>query len=182
MRELALHILDIAENGIAAGADLIEVAISEDRQTNRLEIAIKDNGRGIDPEHLDKLTDPFVTSRTTRRVGLGLSLFEAAARRCNGALGITSRPGQGTRVTASFERDHIDRAPLGDMAGTLTTLIAGYPDIDFAYVHRSGENEFSLDTRDLRRELDGTPLNTPAVIRHLGQSIRRALQQLAMEA
>jgi anti-sigma regulatory factor (Ser/Thr protein kinase) len=181
LRELALHILDIAENGITAGADCLDIRVDEARLKNRLEIVIQDNGRGIQSEKLGTITDPFYTTRTTRRVGLGLSLLKAAAQRCDGRFRIDSEPGKGTRVTATFRYDHIDRAPLGDMATTIALLIAGNSDVDFIYKHVVDNEDFNLDTRELRQELADISLTDPAVIHHLIQTIRDALDQLEQD-
>jgi anti-sigma regulatory factor (Ser/Thr protein kinase) len=178
MRELSLHILDIAENGITAGADCVHITVDEQRDNNRVVIRITDNGPGIPKEMIENVTDPFVTSRTTRRVGLGLSLLAAAAKRCDGEFTIDSAPEKGTAVTATFAFDHIDRAPVGDMAATITTLIAGNPDIDFLYIHKITKNDFCLDTVEIKRELEGVPLNEPAVIHHLTELIRKELGKL----
>ncbi len=178
MRELSLHILDIAENGITAGADCIHIFVEEARSEDRLKIMIQDNGRGLPAEKLDKLTDPFVTTRTTRRVGLGLPLLAAAAQRCEGELAVETEPGKGTEVVATFQYNHIDRAPLGDTASTIATLIMGNPDVDFVYTHIIDGNDFSLDTREIKREMEDLSLSDPMVIHHLTQSIRRSLRQL----
>jgi len=178
LKELSLHILDVAENGITAGADLIRIHITEAREENCLKIVIKDNGKGISPGKINKVTDPFVTSRTTRRVGLGLSLFEAAARQCNGDFSITSKPGEGTTVTTVFQYDHIDRAPVGDMAGSVMTLVAGNPEVDFIYDHVINGKEFNFDTREIRIALEDVPLTEPTVIHQLTQSIRDALAEV----
>jgi len=167
LKELSLHILDVAENGISAGADRLEITIEEDRAGNRLVIVIKDNGRGIPPDILAGITDPFYTTRTTRRVGLGLSLLESAARRCGGLMTIDSAPEKGTWVTATFAHDHIDRAPLGDMGATLISLIAGNPDVDFIYRHIAGDRDFSIDTGEIRKAFDNKPVTDPEVFRYL---------------
>ena len=183
MRELSLHILDIAENAATAGATQVSIGIEESTASDRLAFTVEDNGRGLPEGKARRLDDPFITGRTTRRVGLGLSLLAAAARRCGGALEV-ARPesGCGTRVTASFRRSHIDRAPLGDVAATLTTLLAAYPAIDFDYTHRIDEKVFTLTTGDLREELAGLPLTDPAVMLHVTESLRRALRELATAA
>jgi hypothetical protein len=178
LRELALHILDIAGNGITAGADCIHLRVYEERADNRLKIVVKDNGCGIPADMIDQVTDPFMTTRTTRRVGLGLSLFKVAAERCDGAFAIESQPGKGTQVKATFCYNHIDRTPVGDMAGSVTTLIAGNPGIDFVYEHSVDGKKFSLDTREIRGELVDLRLTDPAVIHHLTQVIRKALKTL----
>lgn len=177
MRELALHILDVAENGIAAGADCIQICIDEARLQNILTIVIKDDGSGISEEMVPRLTDPFVTTRTTRRIGLGLPLLEATATRCDGQMTIESEPGKGTKVKATFRYDHIDRAPLGDIAGTLTTLIAGNPDVDFIYTHKVNDNTFKLDMRDIRKLSDRSTVE-PHVVLKLARSINQALNRL----
>jgi hypothetical protein len=182
LRELSLHILDVVENGITAGADIIRIQVEESRGANLLSIKINDNGRGIPAEKLKKLQDPFVTSRTTRRVGLGLSLLAAAAERCNGKLAVAVGIAGGTEVTATFQHSHIDRAPLGDMAATLATLLMGNPQIDFVYTHVADGNEFSLDTREIKKELGDHSLEDPMVIHRLGESIRTSLNQLRSTA
>ena len=180
MRELSLHILDIAENAIAAGADSIDIRVAEIPSTDQLTITIHDNGRGMPPGKLRHLDDPFVTTRKTRRVGLGLSLLAAAAKRCEGHMTATVEPGNGTMVTAVFRYSHIDRAPLGDIAGTLATLIVGNPHIDFIYTHSVEERAFILDTRRLKSE--GLVLSDPLTAAQLQEIIRRSLAGLADEA
>jgi hypothetical protein len=179
MRELSLHILDIVENGIRAGADFLDIRVEESGADDRLIFSVEDNGSGLPAEKAGHIDDPFITGRTTRRVGLGLSLLAAAAGRCDGAIAVESRAGKGTRVRASFRRSHIDRAPLGDMAATLAVLIAGYPHIDFRYAHRVNEKQFVLDTRDLKSELEGLSLSDPVVVHHVTESIRRSLEGLS---
>jgi len=179
MRELSLHILDIVENGITAGGNCIWIEVDEARAKDNLTIVIRDNGRGMPPEKIQNINDPFITSRTTRRVGLGLSLLAAAAGRCEGTVRVDSQPGKGTEITATFRYRHIDRAPLGDMAATIGTLIIGNPGIDFVYSHRIDGKEFSLDTREIRTEIEDLSLSDPVVVHHLSESIRSALKALA---
>jgi hypothetical protein len=165
MEDLSLHILDIAENATAAGAQLVEIIIAQDTERDRLEIVIRDNGRGMDPDMLEKAGDPFFTTRTTRRVGLGLSLLQQATREAEGDFFITSKPGQGTEVRATFQASHIDRKPLGDMGSTLVSLILGNPDVDFVYASNFDGEETTLDTRIIKAELDDTTkVSDPAVL------------------
>jgi len=180
MREIALHIMDIAENGIAAGADCIHIFVDEAVRENQLKIEIRDNGRGIPPDILEKVTDPFVTSRTTRRVGLGLSLLKAAAERCEGTFAIESEVGKGTRTIAGFRYDHIDRSPLGDIAGSVALLIAGHAEVAFVYTHIINGKDFVLDTREVEKETGLSPAD-PMVNFHLTKSIRNALCELKSE-
>jgi hypothetical protein len=180
MRELSLHILDAVQNSIEAGATLVELAINEDLAADRLYITIRDNGRGMDEVQLARVVDPFYTTRKTRHVGLGVPLFKAAAERCSGGLQITSQVGQGTTLQATFQHSHIDRAPLGDMPGTLMTIILS-GSCDLHYVHRVGEREFAFDTADIRAELGEVPLTQPEVRRWLQEFIAEGEASLRVE-
>jgi signal transduction histidine kinase len=133
MEELSLHVLDIAENSIAAGAKRVEIRIEEDPAADWLTIEITDDGAGMTEEQLQRATDPFFTTRTTRRVGLGLPLLQQAALAAGGDLQIHSAPGRGTQVTARFRYSHLDRQPMGDLRSTLMTLAAGHPEIDWVF-------------------------------------------------
>ena len=178
MREIALHIMDIIENGLDAEASLITLSITEDSEEKVLRISIEDNGRGIPDSMVEQITDPFVTTRTTRRVGLGLSLFKDSAKRCDGEFDIHSKQGEGTVVRASYRTDHIDTPPLGDLAGSLTSLIMTHPEVDFVYVHEADGNRFEMDTRQIKKELDDVPIYHPEVIRHIVRSIREFFEGL----
>lgn len=166
MRELSMHILDVLENSLAAGATRVELTIAEDLATDRLDITIRDNGRGMSAEQLARVFDPFFTTRKTRHVGLGLPLFKAAAQRCAGDLTLESEPGLGTTLYATFQHSHLDRAPLGDMPSTLLTFLLGGT-CDLHYRHRVDEREFSFDTAVFRAELGQVPLSHPDVRRWL---------------
>jgi len=176
LREISLHIMDIAENGITAGADLIYILVEEHRDENRLKILIRDNGRGMPSDIVDKVTDPFYTSRKTRKVGMGLSLLKAAAHRCNGEFNLSSETGKGSSVLATFEYDHIDRAPLGDMANSIGVLIIGNQDVDFEYDHIIDGTHFHLDTRAIKKELKKSSGTDPAIYQHVVQTIKTALR------
>lgn len=173
-----MHILDIVENSIGAGASRIEIRINEDLKKDILSVEIKDNGRGIDAETLKKVADPFYTTRTTRKVGLGLSLLSQSAKEAGGDFTITSGKGIGTIVHAYFKHSHIDRKPLGNIADTLIVLIAGNPDIDFVYEHKKDDKVYSIDTKEIRAELEGVPLNSPEVIKVLREDIRMGIKGL----
>jgi anti-sigma regulatory factor (Ser/Thr protein kinase) len=179
MEDLSLHILDVAENGITAGANLIEISVTEDLKADRLAITIEDNGRGMEPEFLAKVLDPFVTTRTTRKVGLGLSLLQQTAQEADGDLEISSAPGAGTKVTVLMSLGHIDRKPMGNMAETMTTLIEGHPEVDFVFQHRKNSKAYLLDTRELRAELEEIPLNTPEVIALIRENLLSGLEEIA---
>ncbi len=164
MRELSLNVLDIAQNSIVAGATLITITVRESQKENRLTVEIADNGRGMTEEQLCKVRDPFFTTRTTRRVGMGIPLFRMAAEMAGGSLSIESTVGVGTTVTAWFTLDHIDRMPLGDMAGTISALIRLNPQLDFLYRHSTDEETFEADTRAFREILGDVPLNEPDIM------------------
>jgi hypothetical protein len=170
MREISLHILDALENSLEAGATAVELVIEEDTAADWLTITIRDNGRGMSEAQLDRVFDPFFTTRNTRHVGLGIPLFRAAAERCGGGLTVTSRPGEGTTLQSTFQHSHIDRAPLGDMVGTLLTVILSGA-CDVHYVHRVDGEEFEFHTADIRAELEEIPLTHPAMRRWLQRFI-----------
>ncbi len=174
MEDLSLHILDIAENSVNAGATSIQIIIREDIFEDVLTIEIEDNGAGMTPGELEMASDPFYTTRTTRKVGLGLPLLDEAARAANGNLEIDSRPGLGTKVCATFQLSHIDRKPVGNMAETITALLARRPDIDVVYRHERGDDLVSFTTKDVRQQLDGLPLNSAL-------SLNFVMQYLAQE-
>jgi hypothetical protein len=178
MRDLSLHILDIAENSIAAKATRIEIRLEEKRELNRFVLEIRDDGTGMDKDMLNRVLDPFMTTKTTRRFGLGLPLLAQAARAANGRLTVESEPGRGTCVRADFELDHIDLKPLGDIPQTLAILIMGYPEVDIVYLHKAGPSQYELDTRKIKAELDGVPIQSPDVIAVIKQDIKEGLEEI----
>jgi signal transduction histidine kinase len=151
MEDLSLHILDIVENSLSASAREIMILIDEDRGKDLLSLEIRDNGEGMDEEMRRKALDPFFTTRTTRHVGLGLPLLAQAARESGGTIQVDSTPGQGTLVKAVFQLSHPDLKPLGDIPGTLGTILAGKPNLDLLFEYRKdSELVDSLDTRQRR--------------------------------
>lgn len=163
MPELSLNVLDVAQNSVRAGASLIELTVRADPSADALSVSIADNGCGMSEEQIRQVTDPFFTTRTTRKVGLGVPFFKLAAELTGGSFVIRSTPGKGTEVTAVFVLSSIDRMPLGDMVSTVHTLITMNPDIDFLYTYRVEERKFVLDTREFRDVLEGVSFNTPEV-------------------
>lgn len=156
--------MDIAQNSISAGATLVEISVKEDSATGEMAIVIRDNGRGMTAEQAASVTDPFYTTRTTRKVGLGVPLFKMEAEMTGGSFRIDSKPGTGTTVTAKFVTSHVDMIPLGDIDATIRLLIACNPNLDFVYCRRKNERGFTLDTRELRNALGGeVPLDSPEV-------------------
>ena len=181
-RELSQHILDIVENCVKAGASLVRIEIEEDMTEDRLVITVKDNGGGMDEAFVRHIFDPWVTTRTTRKVGLGIPFFKQTAEMCNGHFEIHSKRQQGTTVTAVFQHSHIDRPPLGDLVGTLMCIIVGYPQADLLYHHRVDEREFTLDTREVREMLgDEVALSDPEVMAFLRGHLKEGLADLGGE-
>lgn len=178
MEDLSLHILDVAENGLKAGARHIWIQIKEDLGADMLELEVQDDGSGMDAEMARRALDPFVTTRTTRRVGLGLALLQEAARMAGGDVELESLPGRGTRVRARFQHSHIDRKPLGDMGATLVGILLGGPQVDVVYRHTREEKSFFLDTRELRRELDPVPLTQPEVLEWIRGKVQEGLREI----
>jgi anti-sigma regulatory factor (Ser/Thr protein kinase) len=181
MQDFSLHILDLVENSITAGAKQIEIKVVEDGREDLLTIEIKDNGRGMSEEMISKVLDPFVTTRTTRRVGLGLSLFAQAARSCDGEVIVNSELGRGTRLVGTFQLSHIDLKPWGSMVNTLVTLIVGNPEIDFYYHHQKDSFEYSLDTEVIKKELGEVPISNTEVINLLRSDLEENLNQIGID-
>ncbi|MCL1848744.1 MAG: ATP-binding protein [Clostridiales bacterium] len=163
MRELSLHILDITQNSIAAEAKTITITVHEDKIGDMITITVADDGKGMDEETAAKVTDPFYTSRTTRKVGLGIPMLKINAILCNGDFSLESTPGVGTSISASYQWSHIDRAPLGDMVSTMLTILLGNEDIDFIYRHRVDGQEFAFASAEMKELLDGLSFQTPDV-------------------
>ncbi len=182
MLELALHILDIVENSVRAGATLIRIGIREDRTKNRFVMRITDNGKGMTPEERERALDPFYTTKKVRRVGLGLPMLAEAAVRTGGSMTLRSKPMTGTLVEAVFSLDHIDRQPMGDIASTLIAIIVGNPGIDFLYRHRVNGRAYLLDTRDIKKALEDVPLNHPEVTGFLREQIAEGLSDIGAAA
>ena len=159
MRELSLNILDITENSVSAGASLIEIDVLESTGEKTLSVTICDNGRGMSEETLKNVKDPFYTTRTTRKVGMGIPLFKMAAEMTGGSLELQSELGKGTTISALFRTDSIDFTPLGDIDETILTLITMHEDIDFVYRFKIDENEFVLKTSELKAILGGVSFN-----------------------
>jgi hypothetical protein len=164
MEDISLHILDIAENSINAGATLVQIRINENRDEDYFSVTIEDNGRGIPKERLAEALNPFYTTRTTRKIGLGLSLLAQSARETGGEISIRSLENRGTVVNAHFRPGHIDMRPLGNIAETMIVLITGNPRTDFVFTYHKDGREYALDTRQVKAELDDVPITSPHVL------------------
>ncbi len=178
MRELSLNILDIAQNSISAGASLITIEVSENTTDRTLLIGIYDNGKGMSEEQVKSVIDPFFTTRTTRKVGMGIPLFKMAAEQTGGGLEIKSELGVGTEVRAVFKTDSVDFTPLGDVASTIQMLITMNTDRDFVYKHSVDGKEFVADTREIKEILGDVPLDTYEVSQWLLEFIKENTEVL----
>ena len=181
MEDLSLHILDIVENAITAKAKRIDVLIREEVNEDRLVIEIIDDGIGMDEEVREKATDPFFTTRTSRKVGLGLSLMAQAAREAGGMLRVESELGKGTKVIATFQYSHIDRKPLGSMIETMATLLLGNPELDISYSHQKEGKTYTLSSQGLKEQFKNRPLTGPEVIQWLKRHLKEGLAQIGVQ-
>jgi anti-sigma regulatory factor (Ser/Thr protein kinase) len=182
MLELAAHILDIAENSVRAGARLIEIDIDEDTANDSLSIEIIDDGHGMKQEETKRALDPFYTTKTVRRVGLGIPLLADAAQRSGGHLNLESQEGKGTTVKATFGLSHVDRQPMGNIISTLIILIAGNSDVDFFYKYRHNDYWFELDTREIRKEIKDVPINHPEILKYIRGVLEEGFSEIKPEA
>ena len=169
MTELSLHVLDVAENSTKAKASLVTISVDIQSTEDIIIISIIDDGCGMTAEQVAKVTDPFYTTRTTRKVGLGVPFFKMAAEATGGNFSIQSAPGIGTTVRAVFGLSHIDRMPLGDMNATIHQLIVMHPECDFLYIYKYDDRQFTLDTREFKEILGDIPFDVPEVSAYLQQ-------------
>lgn len=179
MKEISMHILDIVMNSIKAEASLIEISIEDSIKNNWLKIIIKDNGVGMTNEMMSKATDPFFTTRTTRRVGLGLPMLKENCERCNGYLKIKSVLNEGTTIECCFERDNIDRVPLGNMGDTIMTIINSLKNCELLYKHSTDESSFALSTEEIRNVLDGGYVNDNAVLMWIKEYVNENIESIS---
>ena len=178
MRELSLNVLDIAQNSVAANATLCEIEVIESTENKELFIGIYDNGKGMTEDQVRSVKDPFFTTRTTRKVGMGVPLFKMAAEMTGGSFDIESEVGAGTRTKATFKTDHLDFTPLGDMCSSVVLLITMNTHMDFLYRYKIDEKEFTLDTRQLKEILGDVPLNEPSISNWIKDYINQNTKQL----
>jgi len=182
VRELALHLLDIAENSVAAKAQNITISVNEDHHADRLQMSVIDDGCGMDEATVARVIDPFFTSRTTRKVGLGLPFLKQAAESCNGNMQIISTPGKGTQVKVEFQYSHIDRMPLGDLAGTFLSLLIASPEINWDFNYIVDGKEFRFESLPVTQALQGISLTEPSILTYLRESIESGVAEVLLDA
>jgi len=173
MIELAMHISDIVENSVNAGAKNVIIQIEEKTNEDQLIIAIHDDGRGMDEVMVKRALDPFVTTKEGKKVGLGLSLLAEAARKTGGKMGISSKPHQGTHVEAVFVFSHVDRQPLGNMTDTLWTLIIGNPDVEFSYTVIQDNHLMEWNTGEIKKQFGNMNRSSPDVFHFIRQELEK---------
>lgn len=178
MKDLSLHILDLLQNSTVVDSTLIELEIEDSLKDNIFRFTITDNGRGMSKEFLEKVTDPYSTTRTTRKVGLGLPLIKMNAEQCNGGFMIESELGKGTKLCFWFEHNNIDRPPMGDIAGVFVLTIAQNEEIRFIMNYKTDKDIFSFDTQEIKEALDGIPLNNNDIIKFLREMIEVNLKDI----
>lgn len=172
MNDLSMHILDIIQNSISAGATRVILTVDENPASDRLVISITDNGKGMTPDQVRRLADPFFTSRTTRRVGMGIPLLVQTAQQSGGDVRIESEPGKGTSVTAFFGYSNIDRPPLGDLANAFALTVSSNPDMDFVLVYRYNGQEYVLDTSDVREIFGDGALRNLTIVKNIEEMLK----------
>ncbi|HHY83558.1 MAG TPA: ATP-binding protein [Clostridiales bacterium] len=178
MEDISLHLLDLVQNSIAAGASLVKIFIRESPKEGRLWVSVRDNGRGMDENEAAKAADPFYTTRITRKVGLGIPLFKASAEATDGSFEIRSKKGEGTEIAAMFHTSHIDCLPLGKIEDSIAALIFMNPEMDIEYIHECCSNRFKLDTREIKKVLGDVSISLPEVVDWIKEYVRNGLDEL----
>ena len=176
MPEISLNILDVAQNSVRADATVTVIKIAADTASDTLLTSVSDNGRGMTADQVEHVIDPFFTTRTTRKVGLGVPFFKMAAEITGGSFKIESTPGVGTCTTAIFKLSSIDRMPLGDIASTMVSLIGVRPDLDFVLDYSVDGNSFVMDTREFKAVLEGVSLGEPEIQKYITEYINEGIQ------
>ena len=179
MRDLSLHLLDLAQNSITAGASLVTIRISIDEK-GWLTMVLADDGKGMSPELLARVTSPFATTRTTRKVGLGIPMMMENAEKAGGSLKLESEVGKGTTMTVTMDTGNIDCLPLGDLSGTLLSLMMTNPlKPDFLFEGKTPKGECTFDTREIRSALGSDiPLNEPEVAAWLQEALNEEINPI----
>ncbi len=181
MNNLAMHIMDIVQNAIRAGGRFIVIKVDEQPQSNYLSITIEDDGSGIPEDIVQNITDPYVTTRNTRNVGLGLSLFKQSAEQSDGYINIDTKTNVGTIIKAVFMYDHIDRPPIGNIAETIVVLVTTNTAIDFLYEHNYNDKNYTFDSREIKEILQDTPFSAPGIYTFLKEMVAENVRVIQAE-
>lgn len=186
MKEIALHLMDIAENSVAAGGRNIHIEVHEDLGSDLLTACVTDDGRGMDVETAQRVLDPFYTTRTTRKVGLGIPLLKLAAEMSEGGISLVTEPDKGAKIEATFRHSHIDRMPLGDIASTFLALLVSHPEIhwtfDYKTTSKNGNvDNFEFDDTELKNELGEMSMTEPEILKFVRGLIEEGIQATALQ-
>ena len=176
MEEICAHILDIAANALTAGARNISISIEKDRMNNMLSVWFKDDGKGMDEETVKRVVDPFFSTKKGKKVGLGIPLLKGTAETCGGKFHLKSKLGEGVDIFVTFQLDHPDLPPLGNLKDTIVVLIVGNPDVDFSFAYGVDGTRFSLYTKDIKALIGDVPVNHPEVVKFLTDYLDEKLQ------
>lgn len=180
MQDMSMHILDIVQNSIRANATEITIKVNENIPDNFFSFTVVDNGCGIPRKMLLKIRDPFTTSRDTRKIGLGLPMLNETCETCKGFLAISSTEGEGTLIEANMLHNHLDRPPLGEIVDAVYVLMVTNPDVDFEYTQRYNDKKFTISTKEIKAELDGVPINEPAVMEWLKETLVEGVNEIKL--
>ena len=167
MEDISSHIMDVVTNSLSAKAKNIDISVTKYVKKGILTLAIKDDGTGMDSDTTKKVQDPFFSTKTGRKVGLGIPLLKGTAETTGGTFSLTSKIGKGTEVAASFDLNHPDLPPIGNLKDTIFVLVIGNSEVDFTFTYLTDEKEFILETKKVKQLLDGVPINHPEVINFL---------------
>ena len=178
MKELSMHVYDLMENSTAANSSEVRLTIRDSIKDNDFHFVIEDNGKGMSPEFLARVTHPYTTSRSTRKVGLGLPPIKMNTENCGGGMKLTSQVGVGTRLEFWFQHNHWDRAPMGDLAGTLVMLVSQHEDIHFIITYTTDDGEFIFDTDEIKEALGGMSMNDITIVRYLKEMVKENLAEI----
>ena len=178
MRELSLHSLDLAQNSLTAGASRLDIIVEIDHKKDLVAITLSDDGKGMAPDFLKTVTSPFTTTRTTRKVGLGIPMFKENAELTGGTFSIESTVGAGTKMRAGFVLSSIDRPPLGDLAATMISLVVSNPEFHFHLDYLVDGQSCSFDTEEIRAVLGPVPLDSPEVVSWMKDYLEEGIESL----
>ena len=175
LQDIAMYILDITNNSIRAEAKNIHVSFQNSKAKNECRLIIKDDGIGMNKKQLDQVVNPFFTTRTTRKIGLGLSFLHQLAIQCKGELSIDSKEGEGTTVELWYRRDHYDAPPLGNLAESAIVLLQANADIDYVFTFKTDCGEFVFDTKEIKDQLEDVSISEPSILLWLKEYIETGL-------
>ena len=175
MQDLAMHLLDIVYNSIRAKASLIKIFFKDSTLSNEIIMRVEDNGTGMNEETVEKVQNPFYTTRTTRDVGLGIPLLKIGALSCNGSFRLESKENVGTLIEATYQKDHLDTPPVGDLAETLVILIQANENIEYEFHYEEDKLVFDLNTVEIKEILDGVSIVEPDIIIWLKSYIKEGI-------